>query len=136
MEKKNRQLKFGLALKERYLFSLERFYEGKFNKVPLAAARIFGEKKQNQPQSLVITGAKESGKSHLLKGISIKKRRGVKAVYISASKLLPLPPAEMKKNLKLLANYDIVCVDDIDLLQENRAFYDELFHLFNELIQS
>jgi len=64
------QLRFSLTLPERELYKLERFFEGESNRIPASAAAMFGSK--DSIGSLVVTGPAGSGKSHLLKGISLK----------------------------------------------------------------
>ncbi len=128
---KREQLRFSLTLPERELYKLERFFEGESNRIPASAAGMFGS--DDSIRSLVITGPAGSGKSHLLKGISLKPGKQEK-VYASAVNLAALPETELKRAMEFLARHDIVCMDDLDSVNENSLpFFNEMFNLFNSL---
>jgi len=127
------QLRFSLALPERELYKLERFFEGESNRIPASAAGMFGS--EDSIGSLVITGPAGSGKSHLLKGISLKPGKQRK-VYASAVELAGLSETALKKSMGFLASHDVVCVDDVDSVYENSLpFFNEMFNLFNRFAE-
>lgn len=130
---KEDQLNFGLSLPERELYSLERFYEGEFNKISLAAAQAFtGE---DSPGSLIITGPAGSGKSHLLKGIYLENAERLASFYVSALELSSLEDEVIERAVKSLSNFGLVCIDDLDSAGDKKTFFDEVFHLFNNITQ-
>lgn len=128
---KQRQLSFGLKLPEKELYSLSRFYPSGQNRIALKAATAFG----NEPGlfSLTITGRPKTGKSHLLKGIALNQKPRKNAAYVSCELLALSSPEKIRRTMMSLRRYKTVCVDDLELGQKSRIFYEELFHLYNHL---
>lgn len=127
-DKRNgKQLVFGLTLREKELYSLERFCEGRFNSVALAAVIDFGIKKG--PGSIVITGPGKCGKTHLLRGLVLKKGQ-----YADSREIVKLGKKGMGAAFKKLGKKRLVSLDDIDRVGGAEDFYERLFNLFNELI--
>ncbi|MFQ5431023.1 MAG: DnaA ATPase domain-containing protein [Nitrospinota bacterium] len=128
---KQRQLSFGLKLPEKELYSLNRFCPSAQNRIALKAAAAFG----NGPGlfSLTIMGGRKTGKSHLLKGIALNQKPRKNAAYVSCEMLASSSPGKMRRAMMSLRKYKTVCVDDLELGQKSRIFYDELFHLYNHL---
>ncbi|MDH5541861.1 MAG: DnaA/Hda family protein [Nitrospinota bacterium] len=123
------QLRFGLTLPEKTLFSLGRFIEGEHNAVPLEAARRFT--REGNIQSLVIFGSRGSGKSHLLKGMAINIADERSTAVVDAAEMLN--KRKIREEMKNLAGYQVVCIDNLDALSGTPELFDEVFHLFNEL---
>ncbi|MBT4421616.1 MAG: DnaA regulatory inactivator Hda, partial [Candidatus Thioglobus sp.] len=79
---------------------------------------------QEQSSVVFVSGDKSSGKTHLLQGCIFKAlEQDLKAVYVDIGQTLP------EDFLNTLADYDWVCIDNIDQL--NVAQQQELFDLYN-----
>jgi chromosomal replication initiation ATPase DnaA len=137
-DKRGNQLTFSLTLEEKDLYSLDRFHEGDFNKIPLAAAKLFAKNGagEEMPRSLVITGPEGSGKSHLLKGLYrrvVSERGGAASTAIIDAADIS-SGGDVNERLKQLYGYALVCIDSLDARERNSDFYEALFNLFNEVI--
>ncbi|WP_428086047.1 HdaA/DnaA family protein [Candidatus Thioglobus sp.] len=81
---------------------------------------------QNSSSILFVSGGRSSGKTHLLQGCTFKALgQNLKALYLDVKQALPA------NFLNTLAQYDWVCIDNIDQL--NTAQQQELFDLYNQL---
>jgi DnaA family protein len=75
---------------------------------------------------LFISGEYSSGKTHLLQGcIFSALDKNLKAIYVDIKQELPVG------FLNILADYDWVCIDNIDQL--NATQQQELFNLYNQI---
>ena len=84
---------------------------------------------QEQSSVVFVSGDKSSGKTHLLQGCIFKAlEQDLKAVYVDIGQTLP------EDFLNTLADYDWVCIDNIDQL--NVAQQQELFDLYNQIKQT
>jgi DnaA family protein len=84
---------------------------------------------QEQSSVVFISGDKSSGKTHLLQGCIFKAlEQGLKAVYVDIRQTLP------EDFLNTLADYDWVCVDNINQLDVTQQ--QELFDLYNQIKQT
>ena len=128
---KKRQLSFGLKLPEKELYSLSRFHASAQNRIALKAAAAFSA--ESGFVSLTITGAKKTGKTHLLKGIALKQKPAKNSAYLSCGLLAASSPEKMRRTMMSLRKYKTVCFDDLEYGQKSRIFYEELFHLYNHL---
>lgn len=136
--KREDQLAFSLTLEEKNLYSLDRFHEGDYNKVPLGAAKLFGKNdgRQEMPRSLVITGPEGSGKSHLLKGLyrNFVAEAGGSAAGAFIDAFGIQSAGDVTERFKQLYGYDLVCIDSLDAANEGEEFYEGVFNLYNEII--
>ncbi len=113
---------------EEKLYALGRFYPGEANRLALDAAIAFSP--QNSPTAFVVVGQPKSGKTHLLKGMLLKAKKGA---YLNARELAEKGEAELAGLFGGLARLPLVCIDDLDAPKEGTALYDALFTLFNAL---
>ncbi len=95
-----------------------------FLKASLFDAKEIGE------QFIYLWGAKGSGKSHILQAYT--------AMFESPGCYLPLSDIKTygTEALEGLSELDLVCLDDIDEIAGNRAFEEQLFHLYNQVRDS
>ncbi len=71
-----------------------------------------------------------NGKSHLLQATChYAEQQGLKAIYLPLNELKSFGP-ELLKGLDML---DLVSIDDIDTVLQNREWEEGLFHLYNQL---
>jgi DnaA family protein len=81
---------------------------------------------KNNSAVLFISGEHSSGKTHLLQGcIFSALDKNLKAIYVDIKQELP------EGFLNILADYDWVCIDNIDQL--NATQQQELFNLYNQI---
>ena len=84
---------------------------------------------QKSSSVVFISGDNSSGKTHLLQGCVFKAlEQGLQAVYLDIKQTLP------NDFLNTLADYDWVCVDNIDQLDSTQQ--QELFDLYNQIKQT
>lgn len=124
-----RQLAMPLLLPDDALHALERFHPGVENSAALAAARAFG---RQSPTAFVVVGQRQSGKTHLLKGILLRWKKGL---FIDAAPLAELPEREAVRTLREAAAAPLVCIDNLDA-PSAAHLHEELFNLFNALAAS
>jgi len=80
---------------------------------------------------LVICGAEDTGKSHLLQAVCHRvEQSGQSAVCISIGELLPFGP----EALAGLEQHQVVCLDDLDLLAGDPRWEEAVFHLYNRIL--
>jgi DnaA family protein len=81
---------------------------------------------KNNSAVLFISGEHSSGKTHLLQGcIFSALDKNLKAIYLDIKQELPVG------FLSILADYDWICIDNIDQL--NAVQQQELFNLYNQI---
>ncbi len=131
---KARQIALSLTLPESRLFSLERFCENERNRIAVKTAKSFGKKASSH--ALTIVGPAQSGKSHLLKGIYLQKRPRKSSAYVSCNNLAGAPRKFLRESIFKLGKCELVCLDNLDAPGANPQLYDEVFHLFNRLVDS
>ncbi len=122
-----RQMAFPLLLPEDKLYALDRFYPGVENRAAHAAARAFGEK---SPTAFVVVGRRQSGKTHLLKGLLLNWKKGA---FIDAAALAELTEGETTRLFKEAAAFSLVCIDNLDARPVPVNLHEEVFNLFNSL---
>ena len=118
-----------LLLPEDALYALERFYPGVENRAALGAALAFD---RQSPTAFVVVGRRQSGKTHLLKGILLRWKQGL---FIDAAPLAELPEREAVRTLREAAAAPLVCIDNLDAPAAARL-HEEVFNLFNALAAS
>lgn len=128
MQHKLMQMPLGLQLNKQATFN--NYYIGDHAEVITAlkkAARGEGE------SILYLCGPRGQGLSHLLQAAcyeaSLHQRT---SVYLPLRELIALPP-DMLLGLESLS---LVCIDDVQVLAENKAWEEAVFHLFNRVRDS
>ncbi len=116
-----------LLLPEEKLYALNRFYPGVENRAALAAARAFTEK---SPAAFVVVGRRQSGKTHLLKGILLNWERGA---FIDAAPLAGWTERETTRLFREAAAFPLICIDNLDAVPAPKNLHEEVFNLFNAL---
>jgi DnaA family protein len=83
---------------------------------------------------LYLFGAAGSGCSHLLQAACHQADQlGVTSVYIPLSELVDYPPEQLFEGLE---NLSLVCIDDIQQVLGDEHWEQQLFHLFNRLVDA
>ncbi len=85
---------------------------------------------------LVIAGKPKSGKSHLLKGIYHGWRGKKKAAFIDLKTLTKADSKSVGATFRLAAEAGLVCIDDLDDHAVNKKTLDNIFFLFNSLVNN
>lgn len=84
-------------------------------------------------QFVLLAGPSASGLSYLLQAsCHAAEQVGLSALYLPANELVQLDP-EIFEALEL---YELICIDDLQLLLGQPAWEEALFHLFNRLRDS
>lgn len=122
-----RQMAMPLLLPEEKLYALDRFYPGADNRAALGAARAFAEK---SPTAFVVVGRRQSGKTHLLKGILLNWKKGA---FIDAALLAGVTEEETARLFREAAAFPLVCIDNLDAVPGPENLHEEVFNLFNAL---
>lgn len=79
---------------------------------------------------IFLWGAKASGKSHLLQGITqTAQERGLQALYIPMQEIIALDP----DCLKDITHADIIAIDDVETIAGNSAWEEAFFHFYNQI---
>lgn len=85
----------------------------------------------DEPGSNVfLSGARGSGKTHLLNALCVETReRQGRAFYLALKRV----PRDAIASLQGLENLDLVCVDDMHVIAGDSAWEEALFHCFNRI---
>lgn len=125
MQHKLVQMPLGLRLKEQATF--DNYYIGEHAEVVTAlksAARGEGE------SIIYLCGPRGQGLSHLLQAACYEASLHHRSsVYLPLRELVALSP-DMLLGLESLS---LVCIDDVQVLAENKAWEEAVFHLFNRV---
>jgi DnaA-homolog protein len=79
---------------------------------------------------IYLWGSAQSGRTHLLQACChLINTSGLLTAYIPGNQAATLT-ADILNNLE---KYDLICIDDIDLLTETTSWEEPLFHLFNKI---
>lgn len=84
------------------------------------------------PKFLHLVGANNSGKTHLLQALCYFASNKLSSLYIPLSQYIDLSP----ELLNSADDYDLVCIDDIELIKDSLEWQEKVFHLFNNLADS
>ncbi len=117
------QLPLNIQLRDEALFS--NFFIGK-NKLVIEALTLFS--KINQESFIYCYGKNGVGKSHLLQAcchLAFENKRN--AFYLSLENFSELSSTILTD----LESYDLVCIDDLDLITNNQSWEEALFHFYN-----
>lgn len=125
-----RQMAIPLRLPEEKLYALDRFYPGVENRAALAAARAFTGK---SPTAFVVVGKRQSGKTHLLKGILLNWKTGA---FIDAATMTDMTERATARLFREAAAFPLVCIDNLDAAPAPTNLHEEVFNLFNALASS
>lgn len=119
-----KQLTFTFSSKDETTF--ENFYPGK-NHILLQLIKNFSE--QSDIFCAYLWGTSGTGKTHLLQAACSEKNRQSRqsAAYLPLTHLKNSSP-ELLKELESLS---LVCIDDIDVISQNPAWEEALFHFYN-----
>ena len=121
------QLPLAVTLPDDELF--DSFYQGG-NEQLIAHLIDVIENQQRSFSYTLIAGAKNSGKSHLLYASCVKAQElGLSNVLLPLEQLVQMKP----QLLDGLEQYDVVCIDNIEVIAGNRQWENALFYLFNLL---
>jgi len=89
------------------------------------------EKSPQNPQ-IYLWGAAQTGRSHLLQAICAECAKfKLSAIYLPLQKLINYDPSLLQN----LENYDLISIDDLNLLRTKNLWQEELFHLFNRCLE-
>ena len=103
--------------------TFDNFYPGG-NRELLALLKGFSE------PIIYFWGGNATGKSHLLQAMChFAQLQGKRAMYLPLSSG-EISPVDAMKGLEV---FDLVCIDDIEVLNQNRPAQEKLFHLLNRL---
>ncbi len=123
------QLILGVKLRDDARFDN---FHGNRNAAAAARLRSLSAEPEGIPV-IVLCGASDTGKSHLLQAVCHDaETRGQSAVCISIAELEALGP-EALSGLEAL---DIVCLDDLDRIAGRAAWEEAVFHLYNRVHDS
>ncbi len=123
------QLVLGVKLRDDARFDN---FHGNRNADVAARLRSLSAKPEAIPV-IVLCGAPDTGKSHLLQAVCHEaETRGQSSVCISITELEALGP----EALSGLEAQDIVCLDDLDRIAGEAAWEEAVFHLYNRVHDS
>lgn len=129
MNKASTQLALGIHLPDDMAF--DNYYVGK-NEVALASIKkLCAQEGVGWVESLIyLWGNAGVGCSHLLQAACLQLQlTGRQAIYLPLKEFICYSP-EVLENLE---HYDLVCLDDVQVIEGNRAWQEALFYLFNRL---
>lgn len=117
------------------------FFPGKANEFALAAAKAVAEAPGDLYNPLFVYGEVGVGKTHLTHAIAntiVVKHPGLRVAAVSAGLFAnqiehPSPEHEWAEIRRHYAGFDVLLIDDIQLLAEHPTAQNEFFHLFNAL---
>lgn len=88
---------------------------------------------QQSQRICVVTGAKSSGKTHLLlAACEYSEQFDLRHQYIDLQGMQQLPP----QALLGLVNQDVVCLDNVQLVDNNKQWQTAIFDVINQFIES
>lgn len=128
MMNKPTQLALGIELSDD--MTLANFYAGD-NQVALTFInQLCDPNAVSAEQLLYLWGGEGVGLSHLLQATCLQfQLTDRKAIYLPLEELICYTP-EILENLEY---YDLVCLDNIEVITGNKIWQEALFHLFNRL---
>ena len=129
-------------LNPRYTF--ETFVVGPFNEIAHAAAKAVLERPGLSYNPLFIYGATGRGKTHLIQAVGnhFKKNRGnTKVLYVTSERfttdfLNAVRAGRSSAFKEQYQQYDMLIMDDVQLVANTEKTQEELFHIFNRLYDS
>lgn len=126
------------------IFTFESFVEGKSNQVAKAAAIQVSVYHGQGYNPLFIYGGVGLGKTHLMQAVGNEMRRrnpSLKAIYLHSERFVSEMIAALQTNTinKFKDTYrslDALFIDDIQFFAGKERSQEELFHIFNSLLES
>jgi len=119
-------------------FTFESFLSNQKNYFPLASAREVAKQQTIIFNPFIVCGENGSGKTHMLRSIAneIAKSRGTDKVFMGTiedvANIYALRfSGDVFKAREYLTSYDVLCIDDFQLIQHNQSLQQELVGLFN-----
>lgn len=84
---------------------------------------------QDKRDCIYLSGAENTGKSHLLQAAcNTANEMGRSAFYLPLAELLDYPAESVLEGMKQV---DLLCIDDVHLVQQQADWQEALFHLYN-----
>lgn len=118
----------GVSLRDEYSF--DNYLSGEN---ALAVHNVKQWVQRDESGFLYLCGPQGSGRSHLLQAACRElEARGQAFIYLPLAELVNLSPAVLDD----LEKIDFVCVDDVNLIAQNRTWEESLFHLYNRVFDS
>lgn len=119
-------------------FTFESFLSNQKNYFPLASAREVAKQQTIIFNPFIVCGENGSGKTHLLRSIAneIAKSKGTDKVFLGTiedvANIYALRcSGDVFKAREHLTSFDVLCIDDFQLIQHNQPLQQELVVLFN-----
>jgi DnaA family protein len=120
------QLALGVKLRDDARFDN---FHGERNAEAASRLRTAVEQR-DAPQSIVICGDEDTGKSHLLQGVChLAEQQHRQAICVSMKEFLPFGPDAIG-GLEL---NEVVCLDDLDRVAGLPEWEEAVFHLYNRI---
>lgn len=125
----DKQLALAVQLHDEAIFDN---YYGHTNATAVNDLKLFINQKLGDVNSLYLFGGKGLGKSHLLNAAAtFANENGLTSLCLSLSELKNLST----ELLDGLENIDLICLDDINLVSENRMWQQAIFDLYNRVTE-
>lgn len=103
------------------------FYAGSNRQLVLRLQQV---SRGDSPQWVYFWGAPESGRSHLCQAVAqLAEDSGLGVFYLSGEEARSASPLLLEN----LTDFQLVVIDDIQLLLKDRGWEEALFHLYNKL---
>lgn len=150
--KQSPQVNASLPLQDLYInkndnlnpkYTFENFVIGPFNELAHAASQAVIQRPGQAYNPFFIYGDTGRGKTHLIQAIGnfIKEAYPEKKVYYMTSEkfgtecLVALQTGKTQDFKERYRKYDVIIMDDIQFFSSKEKFQEELFHLFNTLLE-
>lgn len=95
----------------------------------LIEQQLYSMLHHNGDRLLYLWGPRGSGKSHLLQACCQEVSINQSAIYLPLSILKEWGP----QTIEGLEDQDLICIDDIEVIAQNAAWEEALFHLYNRI---
>lgn len=133
---------YGRMINPRYTFS--RFVVGHGNRFAEAAAKAVASNPGTAYNPLFIYSRSGLGKTHLLHAIGneiVEKHRNLSVIYTSMEKfetelIEAISSSKLDEFHKAYSGVDVILIDDIQFIAGRERTQEELFHIFNDLLES
>jgi chromosomal replication initiator protein DnaA len=124
-------------------YTFNEFIVGPANTFALKAARALGEKLARDFNPLYVCGGEGLGKTHLLNAVGnavLERNPDLRVAYVSTSHFYgafakALKQDELSEMRDRFCRWDVLLIDDIQFLAGRMDAQEELFHIFNALVQ-
>jgi chromosomal replication initiator protein len=124
-------------------YTFNEFIVGPANTFALKAARALGEKLARDFNPLYVCGGEGLGKTHLLNAVGnavLERNPDLRVAYVSTSHfygafMKALKQDNLSEMRDRFCRWDVLLIDDIQFLAGRMDAQEELFHIFNALVQ-